>query len=84
MAKKLIKVTSFADLDKQSKTNFADWLYEIYHEEYVQNKINPDEPEVFSLVIQKMIEKVKSERISIPDKQVQVYCNRRKFAFRNA
>lgn len=78
MAKKLkpiTKVTCFAEFAPEQKGSIATWLYEIYREYYVKNKILPVKPEQNEIIIRQLADKLKRNNIIIPDKQIQVYCN---------
>lgn len=73
--KPLTKVTCFADLASAQKGSMATWLYEIYRDYYVENKVLPIEPEQHEAIIRRFANKVKQDNIIIPDKQIQLYYN---------
>lgn len=74
-SKPVTKVTCFADLAPEQKGNMATWLYEVYHDYYVENKALPIEPEQHEAIIRRFANKVKQDNIIIPDKQIQLYYN---------
>ena len=79
MAKNQVKPTnqynSISELDTKQKSDIAVWLYEIYHDYYVQNHAVPAEPDQHEEVVKKLIQRVKQAKIRIPDKQIQIYYN---------
>ncbi|MBR7084022.1 MAG: hypothetical protein IKI37_02430 [Oscillospiraceae bacterium] len=74
-AKPANQYRSMSELDSKQKSDIAVWLYEIYHDYYIQHHAVPAEPEQHDEVIKKLIQKVKQAKIHIPDKQIQIYYN---------
>lgn len=73
--KPVTKVTCFVDLSSAQKGNMTTWLYEVYHDYYVENKALPIEPEQHETIIKQLANKVKQDNVIIPDKQIQLYYN---------
>ena len=66
-------INSFSELAPQQKNDISNWLYEIYHDYYINNHQIPTEERQHNEIIKKLAYKIKQDKIYIPEKQIQLY-----------